>query len=324
MITAAILAAAVVTALSPIVVAVLGRRGVVDVPGSRTLHEIPTPRGGGLAVAPAITVAALLTIDLSAPIVGILGGALALALVGLVDDLAGLPALPRLGFQIAASLAVALIVSEGEVPWPLLAIPAGAFTCVFYVNAFNFMDGINGISVAQTVVAGVHLALVGRSIGVDEITVVGLAATGSALAFAPWNAPQARMFLGDVGSYFLGFLLSATALAAVIAGAPVLLVVAPFTLYLLDTATTLILRISQGARITEAHREHAFQRLARSGRSHTNVSSVVLLACALSSAAVLISDGSGPAIETLAGLVAWVPAIGFVLAGHNAKVGADG
>jgi UDP-GlcNAc:undecaprenyl-phosphate GlcNAc-1-phosphate transferase len=321
--TTAILAAVVVSALSPVVVAVLGRRGVVDVPGSRTLHEIPTPRGGGLAVAPAITVAALLTVDLSAQIVVILGGALALALVGLVDDLTGLPALPRLGFQIAASLAVALVVSEGVVPWPLLAIPAGAFACVYYVNAFNFMDGINGISVAQTTVAGVHLAFVGRLIGIDEITVVGLAATGSALAFAPWNAPRARMFLGDVGSYFLGFLLSATALAAVISGAPVLLVVAPFSLYLLDTATTLALRIARGARITEAHREHAFQRLVTQGRSHIYVSSVVVVACALSSVVVLIADGSGTAIETLVGLVAWAPAIGFVLAGHRAKVGAD-
>ena len=193
----------------------------------------------------------------------------------------------------------------------------------FDMGPINFMDGINGISVAQTTVAGVHLALVGRLIGIDEITVVGLAATGSALAFAPWNAPRARMFLGDVGSYFLGFLLSATALAAVISGAPVLLVVAPFSLYLLDTATTLALRIARGARITEAHREHAFQRLVTQGRSHIYVSSVVVVACALSSVVVLIADGSGTAIETLVGLVAWAPAIGFVLAGHRAKVGAD-
>ena len=320
----AVIAAVVVSALAPLVVALLTRRGVVDVPGSRTLHELPTPRGGGLAVAPAVVVATLLTVDWSTVLLVVVLGAVALAIVGLIDDLRGLPALPRLGIQVIAALVVAVVVSEGVVPWPLLSIPAGAFACVYYVNAFNFMDGINGISVAQSVVGGTHLAVVGHLIDSDPVMTIGIACAVAAAAFAPWNAPRARMFLGDIGSYFLGFLLAATALAAVISGAPVLLVAAPFSLYVLDTATTLLRRIRRGVRITDAHREHAFQRLVSSGRSHTVVSLLVLLAGTVASAAVLIADGAGLAAETTIGLLAWIPAGAFVFAGSRAVAGTDG
>jgi len=317
-----VIAVVTVTALAPVAMWALRRQGVLDVPGSRTLHETPTPRGGGLAVAPAVTIAALLTGDLSVTLVTVVLCALALSVIGFVDDIRGLPALPRLGAQVVAAMTVAIVVSEGVVPLPLLSVPAGALACVYYINAFNFMDGINGISVAQTVVAGVHLALVGRSIGVDEITVVGLAATGAALAFAPWNAPHARLFLGDVGSYFLGFLLAGTALVAVISGASILLVVAPFTLYLMDTVSTLIRRLRRGERLTEAHREHAFQRLVASGYSHVLVSVWVLVLMGFSSAMVLLSDGSGTAVETFVGVLAWFPAAVFVLVADR-RTGAE-
>ncbi len=308
-----LIAVLLVTVVAPVAVWALRRRGVLDVPGSRTLHEIPTARGGGLAVGPAVTIAALLSGELSVTLLTVVLSALALGVIGFVDDIRGLPALPRLGAQVVAGLTVAIVVSEGVVPLPLLSVPAGALACVYYINAFNFMDGINGISVAQTTVAGVHLAIVGRSIDVDEITVVGLAVTGAALAFAPWNAPHARLFLGDVGSYFLGFILAGTALVAVISGASVLLVVAPFTLYLVDTASTLVRRFRRGVRLTEAHREHAFQRLVASGYSHVRVSFCVLVLMGLSSAVVLVSDGRGIVMETVIGVLAWVPAVAFVL-----------
>ena len=225
--------------------------------------------------------------------------------------------------QVIAALGVSIALSEGVVPLPLLSIPAGAFACVYYVNAFNFMDGINGISVAQSVVGGTHLAVVGYLIDSDLVMTIGVACAVAVAAFAPWNVPRARMFLGDIGSYFLGFLLAATALAAVTSGAPVLLVAAPFSLYVLDTATTLGRRMRRGVRITDAHREHAFQRLVTSGRPHSVVSLLVLLACALSSAAVLSAEGAGLATETTIGLLAWIPAGVFVFAGSRV-VGADG
>ena len=273
-------------------------------------------------MAPAVTIAALLSGDLSVTLLTVVLCALVLGVIGFVDDIRGLPALPRLGAQVVAGLSVAIVVSEGVVPLPLLSVPAGALACVYYINAFNFMDGINGISVAQTSVAGVHLAIVGHSIDVDEITVVGLAVTGAALAFAPWNAPHAWLFLGDVGSYFLGFILAGTALVAVISGASVLLVVAPFTLYLVDTASTLVRRFRRGVRLTEAHREHAFQRLVASGCSHALVSVSVLVLMGLSSALVLVSDGRGTVMETVIGVLAWIPAVAFVLVADR-RVGAQ-
>ena len=114
-----LIAALLVTVVAPVAVWALRRRGVLDVPGSRTLHEIPTPRGGGLAVAPAVTIATLLSGDLSVTLLTVVLCALALGVIGFVDDIRGLPALPRLGAQVVAGLAVAIVVSEGVVPLPV-------------------------------------------------------------------------------------------------------------------------------------------------------------------------------------------------------------
>jgi UDP-GlcNAc:undecaprenyl-phosphate GlcNAc-1-phosphate transferase len=152
-----------------------------------------------------------------------------------------------------------------------------------YVNAFNFMDGINGISGTTAVVVGVFLAIVAHAEDETALCTAGLAIAGGALGFLPFNVPRAVIFLGDVGSYFIGAWLAALALLVVDSGAAPVVVVAPFLLYLLDTISVLVKRARRGDSLMQAHREHAYQRLVALGWSHTTVAclcAAITVSCA--------------------------------------------
>jgi UDP-N-acetylmuramyl pentapeptide phosphotransferase/UDP-N-acetylglucosamine-1-phosphate transferase len=214
--------------------------------------------------------------------------ALGFAVIGLVDDLVGgVPALWRLPLQFLPAI--------GCLPWLLAGLdgPAGwklgfgvlvVLWLVAYLNAFNFMDGINGLAAGQALVTGTAWYLVGRSQDLSWLATMGAITAGSALAFTPFNFPRARVFLGDVGSYFFGGLLGAAAVAGLRAHVPVEAVLAPLAVYLADTASTLVRRVSRGEAWYEPHREHAYQRLmAHMGGSHTRTTLAVagvMAACA--------------------------------------------
>jgi UDP-N-acetylmuramyl pentapeptide phosphotransferase/UDP-N-acetylglucosamine-1-phosphate transferase len=162
---------------------------------------------------------------------------------------------------------------------PLIACAAAA-----YINAANFMDGVDGISALHGLVSGVHFGVVGWLIHEPWLSGLGALVALVFTAFAPWNLSRARVFLGDVGSYLLGGLLAGCAVAAYFAGAGVLLAVAPLLPYLADTFTTLVRRAWRRERIFEAHRSHVYQELTGLGLSHLASASVVALASATCSA----------------------------------------
>ena len=124
-------------------------------------------------------------------------------------------------------------------------------------------------------VAGVAYALMGLEFDSNAAVVIGAGLCGASISFLPYNVPRARVFLGDVGSYSLGFVIAALAGIICAAGAPLALALAPTAVYLADTGTTLVRRYRRGAPLTEAHREHTYQLLAVGGWSHTQVSLVV-------------------------------------------------
>ena len=129
---------------------------------------------------------------------------------------------------------------------------------VGFVNAFNFMDGIDGISALNAVVMVLWLAM--NSYDVDnELSVLCLVVAAAVVGFAPFNLPRARLFLGDVGSYGLGVALSGCAVLAWAGGVPTTVVLAPFVIYLADTSTTLVRRALRRESVTTAHREHVYQ-----------------------------------------------------------------
>ena len=270
------------------------RRGVLDVPVERSSHQVPTPRGGGIVIVVATLIAplgvsALLTGRLPAPMAAWLAGGAAVALTGWMDDLRSLSTRARLVVQLAAAallLAVAGCWSGLELPivGPARVGWGGCVLALLWIvgltNAYNFMDGIDGIAGGQAVVAGIAWALIGCREGDAGITAVGAAIALSGAGFLLHNRPPARIFMGDVGSGFLGFTFAALPLLLASSGATVdrgRLPVAAAALvwpFLFDATFTFIRRLVHGENVLLAHRSHLYQRLVIAGGSHALVSAL--------------------------------------------------
>jgi UDP-GlcNAc:undecaprenyl-phosphate GlcNAc-1-phosphate transferase len=296
MIAPVVVAFVVTLGATPAITSLLAHFGVLDRPNRRSSHDRLTPRGGGVAVAAGVVAAALVSGDISGVhLRSLLLASLLFGLLGLIEDLKGIAALPRLGLQagIAALCLVPLLDGlSGPAPWQLVFATGVAMWLVGFVNVFNFMDGINGIAAAQAIIAGVAFALVSNSQDLDVIAVAGAIVAASAAGFVPFNFPHARIFLGDVGSYFLGAWLAVLVVMGLRAGLPVEVVFAPVSLYLADTSVTLVRRVRRGATWYEAHREHVYQQLVVRGWSHSLTTAVVTAFIACCSALGAVSTGS--------------------------------
>jgi UDP-N-acetylmuramyl pentapeptide phosphotransferase/UDP-N-acetylglucosamine-1-phosphate transferase len=282
-------------AVSPLVLAGLRWRRLVDVPNARSLHRELTPRGGGLAVA----VGCGFGIAASASVVGrpqLVVGALGFGLLGFADDIHHAPAILRLLLQgLLAAAMVPLLLAGVQVSslWQVILGFAVLIWLVSYVNAFNFMDGINGVSTVQALIAGIYWGLIGVSRNVPALAAGGFVIAGAAAGFLPFNFPRARMFLGDVGSYFIGCWLATLMILGLRARVPVEAMVGPVAVYVADTSSTIIRRIFRGRPFLEAHREHVYQRLVASGWSHARTTAcvgVAITVCSLLSAVTLAVD----------------------------------
>ncbi len=166
----------------------------------------------------------------------------------------------------------------------LTVLMGGLVWIVGFANAFNFMDGINGISASQCIVTGVVWAFAGLSLRMAPLTSIGVITAAACAIFLPWNFPHARIFLGDVGSYGLGAMIATVALIAVCDGVPIEVVMAPLGLYVVDTSLTLFRRIRAGEVWYLPHCNHTYQRLTHLGWTHARVTALVttvVLACSL-------------------------------------------
>lgn len=293
MLTTALVAFGLTLVISPAVLVGLHRLGVMDIASGRSSHVHATPRGGGIAIAIGASTALLTTSSGPGfPRVGILVAAAGFGFVGLLDDILEVPALWRLAWQVAtAACAVIWLVPLSGTPTILqvLVISVTILWAVGFVNAFNFMDGINGISVVQALVAGTTWLAIAELWDFRMPATTGVIVAAAALGFAPFNFPRARMFLGDVGSYFIGGWLAAVAVLGVRAGVPAEAVLAPLALYVADTGTTLAQRVRRGQTWHAAHRDHTYQRLVDRGWSHQATTLVVGLLLVVVSALGLLS-----------------------------------
>jgi len=267
---------------------VLSRLGAIDKPNARSSHSDPVVRGGGVTIAGGAVLLVLCDWPLQWSVTSVvLLAALAIGVVSFCDDIRSIGAAVKFASHSAAAVA-ALVVLNGAglmsvvgragSPWPTLALLWMLFFLwmVGYTNAFNFMDGINGLAAGQAVVTGFGTALLGGLALHDYSSppvLWSVAIASAALGFLPHNFPQARMFMGDVGSAPLGFWLAVIALwLAMIGGAWLLIPLALLHAnFVLDTGITLLRRMIRGERWYEPHREHFYQRLIRSGKSHSFV-----------------------------------------------------
>lgn len=258
-------------------------RGHVDHPGERRLHQVPTPRGGGIGIA--------VVLLLASAWLGEGREAFALGLVlcagaGLADDLRPLPPALKLLLQAAGGLSLAWAFPL-QPEW--LGHPLGTAVALLFVvglvNVWNFLDGSNGMATTQALLAALGLALLAPSAPGLGWLAVALAA--ACLGFLPLNFPRARLFLGDVGSHALGYGVAALGLVAASqleAGQAWLLLLPP-SVMLIDAGLTLVARAGRRQVLWQAHREHLYQRAVAHGWSHAGVCALyaawTVAACAL-------------------------------------------
>ena len=303
----------VTLALTGAVRTFLRRRAILDHPNERSSHEVPTPRGGGWGLVPVLLLGWLTAVHLGgfplAPMAVICGLAAVLGLLSWLDDLRGLPPAVRLAGQVLAVAAALITVPlPGAVFWgglpPSVDLLAAGVLWVWYINLFNFMDGIDGITGVETVSTGIGVAVAVLVAGFAvPLGAFGWIAAAAAAGFLVWNWQPAKIFLGDVGSVPLGFLLGWMLLwlAAVGQGAAALIIAG---YYLTDATVTLVRRAARGEKVWRAHREHFYQQAVQRGASHGRVSLTILAAnVALIGLAALAAHGSAVAALTRAAVL---------------------
>ncbi|MDP3950829.1 glycosyltransferase family 4 protein [Microbacterium sp.] len=301
--------------LTGLVIPVLRSAPFMDVPNDRSSHTLPVPRGGGLAVVLGMILVASFTVDLQSTVVVLLVATGLLAAVGIIDDVRSLSSTLRLLSQVATATAVAgLLIRFSDASWWWL--PVLVVGIVGYVNAFNFMDGVNGISGLTALVVGLWWVWAGQAEGHSILAGLGLVLAGAALGFLPWNAPNAKVFLGDVGSYGIGVFVAGLSAVAVTDGLPWHWAVVPLIVYGSDTAWVLLQRFRGGRSLTEAHREHVYQRLVDGGWTHVASASL----CAGTAAAVcFVTATAGNAVHWWAALTSTLLVLAYLNAARLAR-----
>lgn len=265
-------------------------RNVLDVPNSRSSHQVPTPRGGGMAIVVACSLALVVLVlaaQLSVPLFYALSGSGALvALVGFVDDHRPLAARWRLlAHFLAAAWGVFWLGGMPEVQIPGVgALPGwlwGALGLVYLVwllNLYNFMDGIDGIAGMEAICVCLGGALLYALVGRHEMALLPVLLALASAGFLFWNFPSARIFMGDAGSGYLGLLLGLFSLqAAWVAQELFWSWLILLGVFVVDASVTLLRRLLQGARVYEAHRSHAYQHAARQLGRHLPVTLAVVV-----------------------------------------------
>lgn len=303
----------------------LRRAQIIDVPNHRSLHDIPAVRGLGvvstLGVLAAALAAVAVRLEQTVPVVIALGGCVLAALIGFAEDAVGLRVDVRL---VAQGLVATILAFLGHVQFgvTLWMLPLAVGLIVGYINAANFMDGVNGISCLHGLVSGLHFILVGRLL--DQPWLQGTAAVLLAvhLGMLPWNA-RGHAFLGDIGSYLLGSLVAICGVGVVLSGGSILLASAPALLYLVDTLTTMLRRLADHERLTDAHRSHVYQRLVSGGLTHLQSAAVVSAGSAVCSA-VALSAAMGWLPTGLAAMLVALLLVSYLALPRILKRGTEG
>ncbi|MGH8054243.1 MAG: MraY family glycosyltransferase [Stenotrophomonas sp.] len=243
------------------------KRQLMDMPGERRSHTVSTPRGGGIGIVISVLLACLVAALLyPAAAVAISGFAIGLVMVagiGWWDDHRSLPALPRLGVHLLAAILLGGLVWFGS--GSLVKALFCTLLAVSLINIWNFMDGINGLAVTQAILVGVGAVVLLPA----PYALAGLVVAAACLGFLPFNFPKARVFMGDVGSGALGYVMAgllALGLTVTDVAAPLWLMLP--TAFFVDAGFTLLTRMLKGERWMQPHTQHLYQKLVKREWSH--------------------------------------------------------
>lgn len=281
------------------------RSWLADLPGVRSSHLAPTPRTGGAAIMTGFLAAALALAAGAPALLTFAALCLGAFALGLVDDARPMPAaLKLIGQGVIGSAFVFLFGPVESVPLPFVgdldlgpAAPAlTVFWIVAFMNAFNFMDGANGIAATAAIFALSALGVAAAGAGAEPWASFSVIAAAALFGFLPLNFPQARLFMGDGGSQSIGFIIAALAALLAAGEAPVSALFMPtvFMPFLFDVAFTLAHRAARKRNIAQAHNEHLYQLLIRLGATHATVTTVYLGLIAFSTVAAIFAGSLPP------------------------------
>ncbi len=280
--------------------------GAVDQPNERRINKVPIPRMGGLAIFLGFVLTALLFVPLSTQVTGILLGAVIIAVMGAVDDIMSLNPWVKLGGQIVAAVVVircGVVFDAISNPNPLsevpfieigwLSVPLTILWVVACTNAVNLIDGLDGLAVGVSTISSLTMLVVSLIVSEPPVSLLLAALTGACLGFMPYNLNPAKIFMGDVGSQLLGFVLSTVSILGLFKMHAIITFVVPFlalALPLADTTFAFFRRILRGQSPFHPDRGHLHHRLLDMGMSQKQAVALMYgISAVLGIAAVLMT-----------------------------------
>ena len=320
---AAALVAAILIAFiaTPVVKSLAEKVGAVDVPkDNRRMHNHPIPRMGGLAIFLGFLLSTLIFVPLSNAMQGMLLGSVIIVILGIFDDIYALPALPKLVVQIAAALAAVLhgnviqVISNPNIfsdnPYWVLgawAVPVSVIWIVAITNAVNLIDGLDGLAVGVATISSLTMLVIAMLVSDSLVALMMAALAGSCIGFLPYNHNPAKIFMGDTGSTFLGFVLATVSIQGLFKFYTIISFAVPFLMLglpLFDTCFAILRRLSKGQNPMAPDRSHVHHRLIDMGFSQKQAVAILYVISAILglSAVVLTTSGALKAMVLLCAL----------------------
>lgn len=265
------------------------QKSILDIPNDRSSHQVPTPRGGGLAIATLFFGALIFLfakglVDASLT-KALIGGGAVIAATGYWDDLKSIPPLLRAGLHFCAAFWVLYCLGgfsfldlgsfHFHIGW--MGIIVAAVGIVWMINLYNFMDGIDGIAASEAIFVSLVAGITLYALGAQSLAWICFLLVALVSGFLLWNWSPAKIFLGDIGSGLLGFIFAVLALASANHHyIPLLPWFSLLAIFILDATFTLVHRLLRKERWYCAHREHIYQRLVQKGMSHKAVTLLII------------------------------------------------
>ena len=343
MLLAMLVAAAVSFAATPLVKTLACKVGAIDVPkDNRRMHKVPIPRMGGLAIFLAFLLSVLVFAEIDRQMQGILLGAIMIVILGVLDDIMALKALPKLLVQIAAAgVAVyhgcviqffsnpnvfsdVTYLSLGWRSYPITIIWIVALT-----HAVNFIDGLDGLAAGVSAISTAALTVIALMVAETNVAIILSALFGACLGFLPYNMNPAKIFMGDTGATFLGYMLATLSVMGLFKMYAIISFAVPFLILgvpIFDICFAFLRRIAKGQSPMTADRGHFHPRLIDMGFSQKqSVAIAYMLTAILGLAAVLLTSSGELKALILIGAIFVVGAIGvkLIFASHGSSAGAN-
>ena len=337
LVAAAQVAALLVSFVStPVVKALAQRMGAMDVPkDARRMHDHPIPRMGGLAIFFGFMLSVLVFLPLTEQLRGMLLGASLIVVLGILDDIYALSAKLKFVVQIVAAL---IAVSQGNVItvlsnpnifsddpfWDLgiLSVPVTVLWIVGITNAVNLIDGLDGLACGVSTISSMTMLVIALVVAEADVAIIMAALAGACIGFLPYNLNPAKIFMGDTGSTFLGFVLAVVSIQGLFKYAAIISFAVPFLMLALpifDTCFAIIRRVSKGQSPMSPDRSHIHHRLIDMGFSQKQAVAVLYVISAILglSAVVLTTSGELRALLFLAALCVAAGVSARIFLGHH-------